>query len=78
MDDGGMGSLQLRPAGAGSEPDAALITRQVAVQFTDDDGVEVIASLNFRKDGLPFELDIWKTDYSPLIRIPDVFYEIEN
>lgn len=41
-------------------------------QFTDADGVEVLASLNVDQDGRPFELDMWKTDFSPLIRIPDI------
>jgi len=39
--------------------------------FLDVDGVTVIASLNIDKDGNLFELDIWKTDYSPLIKYPD-------
>ena len=41
--------------------------------FTDEDGVKVIASLNVDSDGHLFELDIWKTDFSPLLRIPAEF-----
>ena len=41
------------------------------IQFTDTDGVEVLASLNLDQDGKPFELDVWKTDFNALIRIPD-------
>ncbi len=40
-------------------------------QFTDVDGVEVIASLNVDSDGNLLELDIWKTDFGKLIKLPD-------
>ena len=46
-------------------------------QFIDQDGVVVIASLNIDDKGKLFELDMWKTDYSPLINIPDNICEIE-
>jgi len=70
MDDGGMGSLRLDPPPAG--PDERKFGAQAAeIQFTDADGVEVLASLNLDQEGKPFELDVWKTDFSPLIRIPD-------
>lgn len=76
MDDGGMGSLEL----VADEPlqRQNLVVCRAAVQFTDEDGVEVIASLNAAEDGIPFELDIWKTDFSPLIRIPSEFRQIEE
>jgi len=41
-------------------------------QFTDADGVEVLISLNVDADGRPFELDVWKTDFSPLVRMPSL------
>lgn len=41
-------------------------------QFTDTDGVEVLASLNVDSDGNLFELDIWKTDFGKLITLPDL------
>ncbi len=69
MDDGGMGSLRLVPRGVSSS--GRIFGNKVAeYQFTDSDGVEVLASLNVDQDGQPFELDVWKTDFSPLIRIP--------
>ena len=69
MDDGGMGSLELAPPGGFGFP--RRFGRKVAeYQFTDDDGVEVLVSLNLDSDGKPFELDVWKTDFSPLRRIP--------
>lgn len=79
MEDGGMGSLELltpearREIGGGST-----VTRRAAVQFTDVDGVEVIASLDAHEDGIPFELDVWKTDFSRLMRIPQSFRLVEE
>jgi len=70
MDDGTMGSLYLYPQGK-------IITdrkfgKQISdFQFTDVDGVEVIASLNVDSDGNLLELDIWKTDFGKLIKLPD-------
>lgn len=72
MDDGGMGSLSFVVATSEPSPRRVTVCR-AAVQFTDADGVEVIASLNAGEDGVPFELDVWKTDFSRLIRIPDQF-----
>ena len=76
MDDGGMGSLELVSRGSPSRRGQESVTHKAAVQFTDEDGVEVIASLNASEDGIPFELDMWKTDFSPIIRIPGVFRRV--
>lgn len=71
MNDGMMGSLYLFPQGkiiAGRK-----FGKQISdFQFTDVDGVEVIASLNVDSDGNLFELDIWKTDFGKLIKLPDL------
>lgn len=71
MDDGGMGGLIIYYKNA---PD---IHRQFGEQiaefhFTDKDGVEIIVSLNTDNNGNLFELDVWKTDFSRLIELPDV------
>ena len=70
MPDGGMGSLFLYLA-----PPRALARRfgrEISQhRFQDEDGIEVIASLNIDQEGNLFELDIWKVDYSPLLRFPD-------
>lgn len=68
MDDGGMGSLKL----AQSDD---LLHRKFGkavstVEFDDADGVRVSVALNVDQDGRLFEMDIWKTDFSRLIRIP--------
>jgi hypothetical protein len=70
MEDGGMGSLRLFPKGL-KVLDARFGERESACQFTDEDGVDVIASLNLDQHGKLYELDIWKTDFGKLIRIPD-------
>lgn len=77
MHDGGMASLELlseAQEGAGAE----LIVSKAAVQFTDEDGVEVIATLNTAESGAPLEVDVWKTDFSPLRRIPTAFRRVEE
>lgn len=77
MNDGGMGSLRLVIPDAGGISSA--FGKQAAeVLFEDTDGVKVIASLNLDKGGVPFELDIWKTDFSPLLSVPDVIGEKHN
>lgn len=69
MNDEGMGSLQLYPEGlvVGSR---TMGRRASECQFSDDDGIEVIASLNIDNAGRPYELDIWKTNFERLKRIP--------
>lgn len=70
MEDGAMGSLYLFPYGV-TEKNRLLGECVSKYQFTDKDGVEVIASLNVDDKGELFELDIWKTDFSQLISIPE-------
>ena len=70
MGDGRMGSLRLSLSG--HEPHHRELGEIVAeLQFTDADGVEVLASLNTDRGGNLFELDVWKTDFGELIKIPD-------
>jgi hypothetical protein len=71
MDDGAMGSLYLFPQGKGIE--GRVFGEQISdFQFTDLDGVEVIASLIVDNNGNLFELDIWKTDFGKLLKFPDL------
>jgi hypothetical protein len=69
LDDGAMGSLRLLLG----QPDAGQVFgRQVAeYQFTDTDGVKVIASLNVDQHGVPFELDVWKVDFTATNKLKD-------
>jgi hypothetical protein len=70
IEDGGMGSLRLFPKGS-DDLDKRIGKRASACQFTDFDGVEVIASLNLDQHGSLYELDMWKTDFGKLIRVPE-------
>ena len=71
MDDGEMGSLYLFTQGKINE--SRKLGRQISeFQFTDIDGVEVIASLNVDVDGVLFELDIWKTNFEKFVKLPDL------
>lgn len=70
MDDGNMGSLYLFYEG--EDIDDRKFGQQVSeFQFKDVDGVDVIVSLNLDDKGILFELDIWKTDFGGLIKLPD-------
>lgn len=72
MQDGSMGSLSLSFVSQSKEK--RVFGEQVSeCHFIDEDGIDVIASLNVDQNGNLFELDIWKTDFSPLIRISDTF-----
>ncbi|HRP03179.1 MAG TPA: hypothetical protein PLE30_11080 [Candidatus Kapabacteria bacterium] len=71
LDDGAMGSLRLIPNILIKED--RIFGEQVSdFQFTDLDGVEVIASLNLDTEGHLYELDIWKTDFGRLLKLPDI------
>jgi hypothetical protein len=76
MQDGGMGSLELANANH-SSAQSHVVGAIASVQFADEDGVEVVATLNARESGVPFELDVWKTDFSRLRRIADTFRRVE-
>jgi hypothetical protein len=68
MSDGGMGSLYF----SGPHKDARVrrFGRRIAeIQFDDADGVLVVASLNADQDGDLYELDIWRTDFKPVISL---------
>lgn len=69
LPDGGMGSLTLRIPEV-SAAGRIFGKRAAELIFEDDDGVKVIASLNLDKWGMPLELDIWKSDFSPVNRLP--------
>jgi hypothetical protein len=67
MRDGGMGSLRF----SGSEQRCYGSTLAEA-EFKDADGTPVSVALMLDETGDLFELDIWKVDFSPLVRIPPV------
>lgn len=71
MADGGMGSLRLATDEALQQSERLIGWRAAELQFIDADGVSVLASLNLDQNGELLELDMWKTDFSSLVRIPD-------
>ncbi|UOQ64400.1 DUF6984 family protein [Hymenobacter volaticus] len=52
------------------QPNRRLGERIASTQFLDEDGILVFASLYLDQEGELYELDYWKTDDSPLLRIP--------
>ena len=66
LPDGGMGSLAI-----GKFYESRRFGKEVAsCQFSDSDSVVVSATLNVDEAGELYELDVWKTDFKPLIRWP--------
>lgn len=65
MNDGRMGSLRFfGPAGR-------KFGEQVAeAEFQDEDGVVLSITINADQHGSLFEMDVWKVDFTPLIRLP--------
>ena len=71
MDDGGMGSLRFVPSGKVSSCIRKFGSEISSCHFTDEDGKLVSVALYADQSGYPFELDVWKVDFSPLVRIPN-------
>src|SRR5665213_3963443 len=67
MADSRMGSLRFK---AEDGSDRRFGKEIGEVRFSDEDGVLVSATLNLDNNNELFELDIWKTDFSPLKRYP--------
>ena len=66
MKDSGMGSLAFAPFDTGRRFGSS----PAECHFLDSDGVIVSAVLNLDEQGAPFEVDVWKVDFSPLRRWP--------
>jgi len=72
MDDEGMGSLLLFENGIVSK-EREFGSEVASCYFQDIDNVTVSAALNVDTNGKIFEMDIWKTDFTPLIKIATKF-----
>ena len=71
LDDGGMGSMVfIASTKQKARKSETLISD---CEFKDKDGITVVASLFVDDNNDLYELDIWKTDFSPLIEIPCTF-----
>ena len=69
IDDGGMGSFKIFENDSEIKNDRKFGKQIAEYNFVDDDNVVVIVSLNLDQSNKLFEVDIWKTDYSPVIKI---------
>lgn len=69
MNDEGMRGLYLFPNGM-SDKNRKFGKQVSEYQFEDEDGIRIIASLYLDENGKLYELDIWKTDFSPIIKFP--------
>jgi hypothetical protein len=70
MNDGGMGSLRLFPPG--TRGTARLFGSRVSTwEFDDLDGVRVLVSLVVDAQGRLYELELWKSDFSRLLQLPE-------
>lgn len=65
MNDGGMGSLKF----ASNEKDRKLGKTIGEIELQDADETPVLISLNLDSKGNLFELDVWKVDFSPVIKL---------
>lgn len=69
LSDGHMGSIRLIQS-VFKNTNRQFDRKWKEVQFYDDDGVLVLTSILLDKNSCAFELEIWKTDFNPLIRFP--------
>lgn len=65
--DGEMGSLYLFYKEMPSNVKRIFGKQISEMTFVDEDGVKVIVSLNVDEQGVLYELDVWKVDYSRVI-----------
>lgn len=71
MEDGGMGSIRF------GEPGQRKLGKQIAeITLLDLDEVPVSFALNIDQNGDLYELDVFKSDFSPLKQIPTPPYNI--
>jgi|HubBroStandDraft_1064217.scaffolds.fasta_scaffold596272_2 hypothetical protein len=68
MSDGGMGSIRFYRRSSKKRMFGGEIGEG---SFRDSDGALVSVTLNADQFGDIFELDLWKVDFSPLVRYPD-------
>ncbi|GAB4091549.1 DUF6984 family protein [Flaviaesturariibacter terrae] len=62
LGEGGLGGIQL--SGRGTPEDL------VEASYRDEDGKSVLLTLTVNEHGELYDLDIWKMDFSPLLRYP--------
>ena len=76
LSDGGMGSLALHLYGVDDYKEHHWGSQASDCLFDDIDGITVVASLYLDEKGELYELDIWKTNWNPLIDIPITYRDV--
>lgn len=66
MPDGGMGSLAIAPV----DSSRRFGSQAAECHFHDEDGVLVSVALNLDESGRPFEIDVWRVDFSRTVAWP--------
>jgi len=69
LKDEGMGSLRFHYDG-GDTARRKFGRCASELEFTDSDGTMVLVALYLDEEGRPYELDMWKVDFLPVISIP--------
>lgn len=69
MDGGGMGGLRFCVEGGSLRHFGEQL---LEAKFLDADGVALMVAINLDEYAELYELDIWKVDFSPLIRFPSI------
>lgn len=68
MQDGGMGSIRFLSVCPAERRVGETLAE---AEYLDEDGIPVSITINGDNCGEPFEVDIWKVNFSPLLRYPD-------
>lgn len=73
MDDGDMGSFSIFPEAVDVQVQRKFGKQASEFQFVDDDEVLVVVSLYLDEEDKLLEVDVWKTDFNPVInfKIPN-------
>lgn len=69
MDDGGMGSFLIFQNAFDTGVKRKFGKQVSDFEFVDDDGVLVLVSLNTDEQDQLYEVDVWKTNYAPVINL---------
>jgi hypothetical protein len=69
MNDGGMGSFLIFQDSSDIGAKRKFGKQVAEFEFVDDDGVKVLVALNVDDQNNLFEVDIWKTDFNPVINL---------
>lgn len=78
MEDGGMGSIKIIPYQFRNIIKRVGGPMVAEIHSFDKDQVEVIISLFLDINDMPYELDIWKVDFSPLISLSSIIGNIRE